>query len=129
MLKKFLKDELLADLKTIKNRKAVGLKDMLPEVWKSKKQIIEGVHAKNLKATLLFVDSVHRGMMEQILQAYGLPKETVNAVIMLFKNRGEKWFAYLMVMLILIVFLEFYKDIYIYIYIYIIFFYISLSLP
>ncbi len=39
--------------------------------------------AKNLQATLLFVDftkafdSIHRGKMEQILLAYGLPKETV----------------------------------------------------
>ena len=44
-------------------------------------RIIEGVRAKNLQATLLFVDftkafdSIHRGKMEQILQAYRRPKK------------------------------------------------------
>ena len=44
---------------------------------------LEGVRAKNLKAAIVFVDftkafdSIHRGKMEQILLAYGLPKETV----------------------------------------------------
>ena len=43
---------------------------------------LEGVRAKNLQATLLFVDftkafhSIHRGRMEQILLAYGLPKDS-----------------------------------------------------
>ena len=47
------------------------------------RRILEGVRAKNLQATLQFAnftkafDSIHRGKMEQILQAYGLPKETV----------------------------------------------------
>ena len=47
---------------------------------------------KNLKVTLFFVDfskafdSIHRGKMEQILLAYGLPKETVTAIIMPYKN-------------------------------------------
>ena len=51
------------------------------------RQILEGVPAKNLEATILFVDfskafdSVHRGKMEQILVAYGLPKETVAAIM------------------------------------------------
>ena len=31
-------------------------------------------------------DSIHRGKMEQILLAYGLPKETVAAIMMLYKN-------------------------------------------
>ena len=54
--------------------------------------IIEGVHTKNLKATLLFIDfskafdSIHRGKMEQILLAYDLLKETFNAVMTLYKN-------------------------------------------
>ena len=49
------------------------------------RRILEGVRAKNLQATLLFVDftkafdSIHRGKMEQILRACGLPKETVAA--------------------------------------------------
>ena len=51
--------------------------------------ILEGVRSKNLEATILFVDftkafdSIRRGKMEQILLAYGLPKETVAAIIML----------------------------------------------
>ena len=44
---------------------------------------------KNLQAAILFVDftkafdSIHRGKMEQILLAYGLPKETFAAIMML----------------------------------------------
>ena len=43
------------------------------------------VRAKNLDATLLFVDyftafdTTHRGQMEHILHANGLPRETVAA--------------------------------------------------
>ena len=43
-------------------------------------QILESVHAKNIEATILFVDftkaydSIYRGKMEQIPLAYGLPK-------------------------------------------------------
>ena len=42
---------------------------------------ILGLHTKNLEATILFVrfskafDSIHRGKMEQILLAYGLPNK------------------------------------------------------
>ena len=56
------------------------------------RRILEGVRAKNLQATLLFVDftkafdSIHRGKMEQILLAYGLPKETVAAIMILYRN-------------------------------------------
>ena len=56
------------------------------------RRIIEGVRAKNLQATLLFVDftkafnSIHRGKMEQILLAYGLPKETGAAIRILYRN-------------------------------------------
>ena len=59
-------------------------------------RILEGVLAKNLQATLLFVDftkafdSKHRGKMEQILLAYGLPKETVVAITILFRNTKVK---------------------------------------
>ena len=55
-------------------------------------QIIERVHAKNLKATLLSKDfsitfnSIHRGKMEQIQLAYGFPKETVITIMMFYKN-------------------------------------------
>ena len=55
------------------------------------------VHAqKNLEATILFVDftkafdSIHRGKMEQILLAYGLPKETVAAIMMQYRNTKVK---------------------------------------
>ena len=59
-------------------------------------QILEGEHAKNLAATILFVDfvkafdSIHRGKMEQILLAYSLPKETIAAIMMLFRNTKVK---------------------------------------
>ena len=48
------------------------------------------VYAKNLEARILFVDfskafdSIHSGKMEQILLAYGLPKETITAIMMLY---------------------------------------------
>ena len=59
-------------------------------------RILEGVRAKNLQVTLLFVDftkafdSIHRGKMEQILVAYSLPKETVAAITILYKNTHVK---------------------------------------
>ncbi len=59
-------------------------------------QILEGVHAKNLDTTILFVnfskafDSIHRGKMEQILLTYGLPKETVAAIMLQCKNTKVK---------------------------------------
>ena len=60
------------------------------------RRILEGVQAKNLLATLLFVDftkafdSIHRGKIEQILLAYGLPKETVAAITILYRNTKVK---------------------------------------
>ena len=60
------------------------------------RRILESVRAKNLQATLLFVDftkafdSIHRGKMEQILLAYGLPKETVAAIMILYRNTKVK---------------------------------------
>ena len=54
-------------------------------------QIIREVCTKNLKATLFIVDSskvydsIDRGKMEQVLLTYCLPKETVTAIIMLYK--------------------------------------------
>ena len=35
-------------------------------------------------------DSIHRGKMEQILLAYGLPKETVAAIMILYRNTKVK---------------------------------------
>ena len=60
------------------------------------RRILEGVRAKNLQATLIFVnftkvfDSLHRGKMEQILLAYGIPKETVAAMTILYRNTKVK---------------------------------------
>ena len=59
-------------------------------------RILEGVRAKNIQATSLFVDftkafdSIHRGKMEQILLADGLPKETVAAITILYRNTKVK---------------------------------------
>ena len=54
------------------------------------RRILEGVQAKNLQSTLVFVDSIHRGKMEQIQLAYGLPKETVAAMTILYRNTQVK---------------------------------------
>ena len=60
------------------------------------RRILEGVRAKNLQVTLLFVgftkafDSIHRGKMEQILLVYGIPKETVAAITILYRNTKVK---------------------------------------
>ena len=59
-------------------------------------RILEGVRAKNLEATILLVnfakafDSIHKGKMKQILLAYGLPKETVSVIMMLYRNTKVK---------------------------------------
>ena len=57
---------------------------------------ILGVRANNLEATILFVDffkafdSIHRRKREQILLFNGLPKETVAAIMILYKNTEVK---------------------------------------
>ena len=59
-------------------------------------RILESIRAKNLQVTLLFVDftkafdSIHRGKMEPILLAYGLPKETIAAITILYRNTKVK---------------------------------------
>ena len=59
-------------------------------------RILEGIQAKNLVALISFVDftktydSIHRGKMEQILLVYGLHKETITAIMMLYKNTKVK---------------------------------------
>ena len=51
---------------------------------------------KNVEATILFVDfyksfdSKHKGKMEQILIVYSLPKETVVAIMMLYRNTKDR---------------------------------------
>ena len=60
------------------------------------RRILEGVRSKNLQATIIFVDitkafdSTHKGKMEHILLAYGLQKETVTAIMMLYRNTKVK---------------------------------------
>ena len=60
------------------------------------RRILEGVRAKKLQAIILFVDftkafdSIQRKKMEQILLAYGLPKETVAAIMILYRNTNVK---------------------------------------
>ena len=60
------------------------------------RRILEGVEEKILQTTLLFVDftkafdSIHRGKMEQILLAYGLPKGTVAAITIFYRNTKVK---------------------------------------
>ena len=60
------------------------------------RRILESVRAKNLQVTLIFVDftkafdSIHRGKMEQILQAYGISKETVAAITIPYRNTKVK---------------------------------------
>ena len=57
----------------------------------SNHQILEGVRAKNLEATISFInftkafDFINRGKMEQLI-TYGLLKETVTAIMMLYRN-------------------------------------------
>ena len=56
------------------------------------RRILQSVRAKNLEATILLVtfskafDSIYSGKMEQILHAYGQPKDTIAAIMMLYKN-------------------------------------------
>ena len=38
----------------------------------------------------LLIDSIHRGKMEQILLTYGLPKETVTVIMILYRNTKVK---------------------------------------
>ena len=60
------------------------------------RRILEGVRAQNLQAIILFVDFtkafdfIHRGKLEQIQLTYGLPKETVAAMMMLYRNTKVK---------------------------------------
>ena len=65
------------------------------QIW-TIRRILEGATAKILEATILFVDfskafdSIHRGKIEQILLDYGLPKETVAAIMILYKKNENK---------------------------------------
>ena len=60
------------------------------------RRIIERVKSKTLPAVMIFVDiykafdSIHRGKLMEILKAYGIPLETVNAISLLYKNTTAK---------------------------------------
>ena len=60
------------------------------------RRIIEGVQHKNLKAAIIFVDfkkafdSVHRGKMFQILKAYDIPPNLLNAIQIMHENTKAK---------------------------------------
>ena len=59
-------------------------------------RILEGVQVKTLQATILFVDftkafdSIHRGKIELILLAYGILKETITAIMILYRKTKVK---------------------------------------
>ena len=60
------------------------------------RHILEGVRANNLPAVLQFIDfskafdSIHHGKMRDILIAYGIPQETVDAIMMLYQDTCSK---------------------------------------
>ena len=60
------------------------------------RRILDGVLSKNLQATILFVDftkafdAIHRDKIGQFLLDYGLPKETIVAIMMLYSNTEVK---------------------------------------
>ena len=60
------------------------------------RRLIEEIKDKNISAVLLFIDfrkafdSIHRRKMENILTAYGIPEETIKAIMMLYKNTKAK---------------------------------------
>lgn len=60
------------------------------------RRLIEGIKAKNLSATLIFVDfkkafdSIHRGKLMEILKAYGIPQQVVSAIEVLYTNTVAK---------------------------------------
>ena len=60
------------------------------------RQVLESIRVKNIEATISFVDffvvfaSIHLGKLQLILLAYGLPKETVAVIMMLYRNMKVK---------------------------------------
>ena len=65
--------------------------------WPSAESLkASGQQKKKILATILFIDftkafdSIHRGKMEQILQEYVITKETVAAIMILYRNTKMK---------------------------------------
>ena len=60
------------------------------------RRLIEGVKDKNLEAILIFIyfkkafNTIHRGKMLAILKAYGIPKELVTAISIMYKDTTAK---------------------------------------
>ena len=60
------------------------------------RRLIEGVKAKNLTSIITFIDfckafdSIHRGKMLQILRAYGIPDQIVDAIGDMYQNTMTK---------------------------------------
>ena len=85
-------------LKTFLGRTKIvsGEIDLRPHKYWLSVEFSKGYGQKNQQATILFVDftkafdSIHRGKMEQILLEYGLPKETVATIIILYRNTKVK---------------------------------------
>ena len=56
------------------------------------RRLIEGAKAKQLQSVITFVDfkkafdSIHRGKLMEILSVYGVPKNIVDAISILYKN-------------------------------------------
>ena len=56
------------------------------------RRIIEGANANNLTATILFIDfskyfdSIHRGKMAEILNAYGIPDDIISTIMIAYTN-------------------------------------------
>ena len=57
--------------------------------------ILEGIKSKNLLTALLLIDfskafdSIHRGKMKEILSVYGITKETVDAIMILYHDTSS----------------------------------------
>ena len=70
--------------------------DPRPQKYWLSVEYLKACGQKNLQATILFVgftkafDSIHRGNMEQILLAYNIPKKTVAAITILYRNTKVK---------------------------------------
>ena len=75
---------------------AFGEIDLRPHKFWLFVEFLKVYAQKKLEATVLFVDFAkasdftHRRKMEQILHAYGLPKEIITTIMMLYRNTKVK---------------------------------------